>query len=129
MSSTFCPHCGTPRVGFFRFCRSCGFDFDTIPATHASVPPRISQPAPTSGATPTPDRMDLAKHAARLSFKGLVNAVLVIGGVIGGALGASMLVGRNGDPLTTLALVCFVAPIAGGYLGHLLSLALLARRG
>jgi hypothetical protein len=73
--------------------------------------------------------MDLAKYAARLSLRGLTNAVLVIGGVIGGALGASMLVGRNGDPLMTLALVCFVAPIAGGYLGHLLFLALLARRG
>jgi hypothetical protein len=25
---SFCPRCGTKRVGNFRFCRSCGFDFD-----------------------------------------------------------------------------------------------------
>jgi len=58
---------------------------------------------------------------------GLVNAVLVIGGAIGGAVGVSMLAGWNGDPLETLAGVFLVAPVAGGYLGHLLFLALWAR--
>lgn len=28
MASDLCPTCGTPRVGSFRFCRSCGLDFD-----------------------------------------------------------------------------------------------------
>lgn len=81
------------------------------------------------GATPTPDRKDLAKYVATSSLGGLVNGVLVIGGAIGGAVGASMLVGRNGDPLETLAGVFLVAPVAGGYFGHLLFLALWARGG
>ena len=53
--------------------------------------------------------------------------MLVIGGAIGGAVGVSMLAGWNGDPLETLAGVFLVAPVAGGYLGHLLFLALWAR--
>jgi phosphate/sulfate permease len=52
---------------------------------------------------------------------------LVIGGAIGGAVGVSMLARWNGDPLETLAGVFLVAPVAGGYLGHLLFLALSAR--
>jgi hypothetical protein len=129
MFSTFCPKCGTRRVGAFRFCRSCGFDFDTVPAIHAPVQPMVSQPAPEPDATQAPDRKDLARSAASWSLGGLVNGVLVVGGAIGGAVGASMLVGRNGDPLETLAGVFLVAPVAGGYFGHLLFLALWARGG
>jgi hypothetical protein len=129
MFSTFCPTCGTRRVGAFRFCRSCGFDFDAFPAIHAPVQPIVSQRAPGQVATPTPDRQDPAKSAARSRLGGLVNGVLVIGGAIGGAVGVSMLVGWNGDPLATLAGVFLVAPVAGGYLGHLLFLALWARGG
>jgi len=127
MSTTFCPKCDTRRVGAFHFCRSCGLDFDVVPATHAPVPPMVGQTAPEPDATPTPERKDLTKSAARSSPRGLVNAVLVIGGAMGGAIGVSMLAGWNGDPLETLAGVFLVAPVAGGYLGHLLFLALSAR--
>jgi hypothetical protein len=127
MSSTFCPKCGTRRVGAFRFCRSCGFDFDIDWAIHAPVPPIVSQRALEPDATPIPDRQDVAKSAAKSSLGGLVNGVLVIGGAIGGAVGVSMLVGWNGDPLETIAGVFVVAPVAGGYLGNLLYLALWAR--
>ena len=82
----------------------------------------VSQPAPEPDATQAPDRKDLARSAASWSLGGLVNGVLVVGGAIGGAVGASMLVGRNGDPLETLAGVFLVAPVAGGYFGHLLFL-------
>ena len=129
MLSTFCPKCGTRRVGAFRSCRSCGFDFDIDWANPAPVPPTVSQPAPESDATPTPDRRDLARSAPRSSLGGLVNGALVIGGAIGGAVGVSTLVGWNGDPLETIAGVFVVAPVAGGYLGHLLYVALWARGG
>jgi micrococcal nuclease len=36
--TNFCPRCGSARVGAFRFCRSCGFDFDAQ-ATQPSSPP------------------------------------------------------------------------------------------
>jgi hypothetical protein len=45
-----CPRCGTPRVGNFRWCRSCQFDFDAdrvARPTVASTPPAPSlEPAP-----------------------------------------------------------------------------------
>jgi hypothetical protein len=31
----FCPNCGNARTGAFRFCRSCGFDFDGRPEVEA----------------------------------------------------------------------------------------------
>jgi hypothetical protein len=129
MFSTFCPKCGTRRVGAFRFCRSCGFDFDIVPAIHAPVAPIVSQRALEPDVMPMPDGASVAKSAARSSLGGLVNGVLVIGGAIGGAVGASTLVGWNGDPLETIAGVFVVAPVAGGYLGNLLYMALWARGG
>lgn len=27
--TSFCPNCGTKRIGALRYCRSCGFDFET----------------------------------------------------------------------------------------------------
>jgi hypothetical protein len=53
MGSQFCPKCGTPRVGTFRFCRSCQFNFDDIdgPDTAGSG---LTTPKPGS-TTPPPD--------------------------------------------------------------------------
>jgi len=41
MAEEFCPRCGTARVGSFRYCRSCGFDFDAegSSAPDATAPP------------------------------------------------------------------------------------------
>jgi hypothetical protein len=50
MATEFCPRCGNRRTGSFRFCRSCGFDFDDSVATSSSpasvVPPTQSPPVP-----------------------------------------------------------------------------------
>ena len=129
MFSTFCPKCGTRRVGAFRFCRSCGFDFDIDWAVHAPFRPAVSQRAPEPDAMPIPARQDVAKSAPRSSLGGVVNRVLVIGGAIGGAVGVSTLVGWNSDPLETIAGGFLGAPVAGGYLGHRRFLARWARGG
>jgi len=62
MGSQFCPKCGTPRVGAFRFCRSCQFDFDEISgsgpagsalsATAFSPPTTAQSPVSRLPATP-----------------------------------------------------------------------------
>jgi hypothetical protein len=37
MSGEFCPNCGTGRIGALRFCRSCGFDYDSLAGAAPSV--------------------------------------------------------------------------------------------
>jgi hypothetical protein len=52
MASSFCPKCGTPRVGAFQFCRSCKFDFDEIDRAAGAV--AAPQQTPESGSSATP---------------------------------------------------------------------------
>jgi hypothetical protein len=59
MPQEFCPRCGTPRLGAFRFCRSCQFDYDGLPASQP-VPsviapnPFTPPPAPAPASLPQP---------------------------------------------------------------------------
>jgi hypothetical protein len=54
MGSSLCPKCGTPRVGAFRFCRSCTLDFDDIDRA--------------AGATPAPQAPESGSPATRQSY-------------------------------------------------------------
>ncbi len=45
--TSYCPTCGTSRVGAFRWCRSCQFDFDAI-ASRPSGPSPASAPSPAA---------------------------------------------------------------------------------
>ncbi len=56
MASTFCPKCGTPRVAAFRYCRSCGLDYDAIDGrgTSQAPPPSIIAPAPVAPSASLP---------------------------------------------------------------------------
>jgi hypothetical protein len=78
MAFSFCPRCGTPRLGAFRFCRQCELDFDALnfsptadqappailatPAAQPSPPATLSAPA----AQPSPPAI-LAAPAAQPS--------------------------------------------------------------
>lgn len=44
MGAEYCPQCGTQRVGAFKYCAKCGFDFDAAPT--ALPPPASAVPAP-----------------------------------------------------------------------------------
>jgi hypothetical protein len=55
MAFSFCPRCGTPRLGAFRFCRQCELDFDALnfsPTADQAPPATLS--APTAQPTPPP---------------------------------------------------------------------------
>lgn len=50
MAAEFCPRCGRARLGSFRFCRHCGFDFDTAspPGESLSETGTQARPAPAN---------------------------------------------------------------------------------
>lgn len=49
MAHEYCPRCGEGRIGAFRFCRSCKFDFDELDA--ASQPPAAARAGARPDAT------------------------------------------------------------------------------
>lgn len=58
--SRFCPQCGNARTGAFRFCRTCGFDFESQGALIGSS----DKPQPSSEPlTPTPEPGSTAQMA------------------------------------------------------------------
>jgi hypothetical protein len=58
-ASRLCPRCGTPRVGNFRWCRSCQFDFDAdrIAGTPGALPAPTPTPTNPQPAPPAPGQM------------------------------------------------------------------------
>ena len=55
VNSQFCPQCGTARLGAFRFCRNCRFDFDTESEIAAASITRRSEVAdPTTPVDQSP---------------------------------------------------------------------------
>lgn len=52
MATEFCPQCGAPRVGAFRYCPSCQLDFDSMSKTPMAGPPVTSPMAPAGAAVP-----------------------------------------------------------------------------
>lgn len=55
MEGTFCPNCGHKRLGNFRYCTACKFDFDTATALEAREP---SQSFKSDPQPPTQTRQD-----------------------------------------------------------------------
>ena len=55
VSTDVCPTCGTPRMGSFRFCRSCGFDYDASVSVPPAAMPGVLAPAPVAGPAAPPD--------------------------------------------------------------------------
>jgi hypothetical protein len=76
MPESTCPVCGTARTGSFRFCRSCGFDFDTIPSG-AMAPPEPNVLREMA----TPDV--LGTGGARRSRSGFSGVAIIVGIALG----------------------------------------------
>ena len=54
MTTAFCPNCGTPRVGAFRFCRSCQLDFDAPTGSARAAGPPVAPPASSAAVAAPP---------------------------------------------------------------------------
>lgn len=55
MAPEFCPRCGEPRLGSFRYCRKCGLDYETAAHSGAVAPgPLASQGASAKPRAPLP---------------------------------------------------------------------------
>ncbi len=63
-----CPSCGTRRVGAFRWCRSCQFDYDTMTSRAAGPSPASSPPAAATPPLGTP----AAVPAAPIQYLGML---------------------------------------------------------
>jgi micrococcal nuclease len=91
--SEYCPRCGTERLGAFRFCRACRFDFDSpaeLAPTHSPTEARL------------PPGVDPASQAGGRRWTR--NRVLAIGVASVFGLGAIASVTRpNSTPATALA--------------------------
>lgn len=130
MSSQYCPQCGTPRLGAFRFCRSCQFDFDAesqftssdtpasqpspgLPSTSPGLPPTaihapVTEVAPAVAAGPA-----LAggfRWTKRRVLVGSVVALIALGS-IGNAIGSPAAPSTTGSPAPSVR--PFAAATAG----------------
>ncbi len=77
IDAAFCPSCGTRRLGSFRFCRSCGFDFD-MSASHAPGGPPLATAAGATGPTSAPPP---PARAAPATVAGPRNDLAIFAGV------------------------------------------------
>lgn len=89
MAATYCPQCGTPRVGAFRYCASCQFDYDdaAIPTTPTPILTPAEPSAPPASANAkdtTPALVILAGGALGVvgSFLPWITATVALAGTI-----------------------------------------------
>jgi hypothetical protein len=72
---TPCPVCGTLRIGMFRWCTSCGFDFE--PIAHPGAAPPIAMPeTATTGPRPHRSFAQRARSAAIAPFAAVISGPL-----------------------------------------------------
>jgi hypothetical protein len=105
MGSGYCPLCGTPRIGSFRFCRSCRFDYDSRPATAPTIvwtPTPAPTPRSAAGVFPAA-AVERTVSESRRRVELLATALIV--GVVAMALVSSRPIG-NGPAAVT--------PVVGG---------------
>jgi hypothetical protein len=85
MAAEYCPRCGTARVGALRFCRSCAFDYDSLPQADVRSPAVASPPIAVADGPPLPSSAPSAAPASTSSRRGWI----LLGAVIFAAIVAA----------------------------------------
>jgi hypothetical protein len=76
----FCPNCGVPRMGAFRFCLACRFDFDTVGGLGPARRPRIGRGAAGGHGDRSSRRVVVGDGAFELSpWTALVFILAIVG--------------------------------------------------
>lgn len=118
-SSKFCPSCGAARLGSFRFCRSCAFDFDLstespVAATRPIAPVESAPSVAGSAATPHAQAPWYKRRNPVLTVAGVVVALVLIGQLnprqAGSVADASASPGPTATPTVTPLPVTTVTP-------------------
>ena len=95
MATTLCPNCGTARMGSFRYCRTCGLDYDSPTSSTAKAPPAILSSLPdeptsevtaplVAGGGPPP------AAAGDVIVIRIAHLKMVLGLLVGGLIGAML---------------------------------------
>jgi hypothetical protein len=135
MVTALCPTCGAARTGSFRFCRSCGWDFDsdeqgstpTTPGVLGALPDEapVASASPNAGKSSPPagDVIVIQKRHLRLW------AGLLIGALIGMMLAGAVVVPIFGEANVLFgSIAAVVIVIVSAWLG-LRFVQALTRRG
>jgi hypothetical protein len=85
MAGEYCPQCGTARVGALRFCRSCAFDYDTLPQVEIRSPAVAAPLVAAPDGPPSASTAPVALPSSTSSRKGWI----VLGAVIFAAIVAA----------------------------------------
>ena len=92
----FCPQCGTPRVGAFKFCTACRLDFDALPPEPTVAPVHVAP----SGRIP-PDSASKASAGRRFSRRSIIGTVVAV--IVGLAAIGSIEPTEPGSPASDVA--------------------------
>ena len=112
--SRFCQRCGTHRVGALRFCRNCGFDFDSVAGrTGSALTPSPTHPAQV---LPTLDRQARLQADRAQAGWSCLEQVMTILGAVGGLLGGAYLAFgllANASVLLQFMFALVISPLIG----------------
>lgn len=131
MATELCPQCGTARIGSFRFCRSCQFDFDALPTiTPAPAAPALAPaagpaaapvvaPKPDAAAAPAPNTMADPKPntAAALAAVAWLGTAAATGLLAFHQWDASQSLGQSSQGLAANAIGHGLAALLTAYFG------------
>jgi hypothetical protein len=130
MTIEYCPNCSTPRVGSFRYCRSCQFDFDSLAASPTTTTAAVPRPVASAGQVPMDRRAIAGSYRSAVYWSCLLRVMVGIGLVAGFVVGAYLGSGLGpSNILLQLALGFIIGPLVGAVIAWRLWTSLWASGG